>query len=139
MKTARSASPTPPGARSYRACAPIRRTRSPSTRKTCRSMRISAPAQDIVAPADRSGVGVTLAVRTDASPAVLVLTGADGAPIPAGSQGKLEGGEDFFVGYDGRAFVKGLAAQNSISVALANGECRASFAYAARPNEQVTI
>ena len=95
--------------------------------------------QDIVAPADRSGVRVNFAVRTDASPAVLVLTGADGAPIPAGSQGKLEGGEDFFVGYDGRAFVKGLAAQNSISVALANGECRASFAYAARPNEQVTI
>jgi outer membrane usher protein len=95
--------------------------------------------QDIVAPADRSGVRVNFAVRTNVSPAVLVLTGADGAPLPAGSRGKVEGGEEFFVGYDGRAWVKGLAPENSISVALPDRECRASFAYAARPNEQVSI
>jgi outer membrane usher protein len=95
--------------------------------------------QDVIAPADRSGVRVNFAVRTDVSPAVLVLTGADGAPLPAGSHGKIEGGEEFFVGYDGRAWVKGLGAQNSISVALPNRECRAAFAYTARPNEQVSI
>jgi outer membrane usher protein len=95
--------------------------------------------QEIVAPADRSGVRLNFAVRTDTSPAVLLLTGADGQALPAGSRGKVDGGEEFFVGYDGRAFVKGLATQNSIAVSLSNGECHASFPYTARPNEQVTI
>jgi outer membrane usher protein len=95
--------------------------------------------QDVVAPADRSGVRVDFRVRTDTSSAVLVLAAPDGKPIPAGSQGQIEGGEVFVVGYDGRAWVKGLAPQNTLSVALDAGECRATFAYSPRPNEQVLI
>ncbi len=95
--------------------------------------------QDIVAPADRSGVRLNFAVRTDVSPAVLVLTGADGQPLPAGSRGKVDGGEEFLVGYDGRAWVKGLGAQNTVSVTLPDRECRGSFAYTTRPNEQVNV
>jgi len=68
-----------------------------------------------------------------------VLTTADGRPIPAGSQGQIEGGEAFVVGYDGRAWVKGLASHNTVSVALPEHQCRATFDYAALVNEQVTV
>ena len=95
--------------------------------------------QDIVVPADRSGVRVNFGVRTNTSAAILVLTGPDGQPMPAGSEGKVEGGERFVVGYDGRAWVKGLAAQNTVSVELPAGECHGAFAYSSRANEQVTI
>src|SRR5262249_42941067 len=95
--------------------------------------------EEIVAPADRSGVRLDFRVRTNTGAAILVLTGADGQPLPAGAQAKLEGGESFLVGYDGRAWVKGLAAQNTVAVEMSGGECRGSFAYAARNNEQVVI
>ena len=95
--------------------------------------------QDVIAPADRSGVRVDFRVRTDTSSAVLVLTGRDGRPIPTGSQGQVDGGEAFVVGYDGRAWVKGLGPSNTLSVALEGGDCRATFAYVPRPNEQILI
>jgi outer membrane usher protein len=65
--------------------------------------------------------------------------GPDGKPLPAGTAGKIEGGEDFVVGYDGRAYVKGLAAQNTLSAALPIGECHAEFAYSPHANEQQLI
>jgi outer membrane usher protein len=95
--------------------------------------------EEIVAPADRSGVRLDFRVRTNTSAAILVLTGPDGQPIPAGAQGKVEGGEGFVVGYDGRAWVKGLAPQNTVTVELSGHECRASFAYSAQTNKQVVI
>jgi len=95
--------------------------------------------QDVVAPADRSGVRVDFRVHTNTSSAVLVLTARDGRPLSAGSQGQVEGGEAFVVGYDGRAWVKGLAQHNTLSVALEGGECHAAFDYVAHPNEQVVI
>ena len=98
-----------------------------------------ATTQDIVAPADRSGVRVNFGVRTNTSAAILVLTAPNGQPLPAGSQGRIEGGEAFVVGYDGRAWVKGLAARNTLSVATAERQCRATFDYSARPTEQVVI
>src|SRR5271166_1355173 len=98
-----------------------------------------ASTQDIVAPADRSGVRVNFGVKMNGSSAIVALTTPDGQPVPTGSQGQIEGGEAFVVGYDGRAFVKGLASENTVSVALPGRECRATFAYSARPNEQVVI
>ena len=95
--------------------------------------------QDIVAPADRSGVRVKFGVRTNPSSAVLAITTPDGKPVPAGAQGQIEGGDAFVVGYDGRAFIKGLTAQNAVSVTLAEGQCHATFAYSERANEQVVI
>jgi outer membrane usher protein len=95
--------------------------------------------QDIVAPADRSGVRVNFAVRTDTKSAILVVTGPDGKPLPPGTSGKIDGGEDFVIGYDGRAFVKGLAPQNTLTATLADRECRAVFDYSSRANEQQII
>jgi outer membrane usher protein len=92
-----------------------------------------------VTPADRSGVRLNFAVRTDAKPAIVVFKGADGQPIPAGASGSIEGGESFTVGYDGRAYIKNLNPANNAKIAMADRECRASFAYEARPNEQVLI
>jgi outer membrane usher protein len=95
--------------------------------------------ETVVAPADRSGVNVDFTVKTDTRPAVVVFQGPDGKPLAAGAQGQIEGGESFAVGYDGRAYIKNLAATNNATITLMNGECHATFAYEARPNEQVVI
>jgi outer membrane usher protein len=92
-----------------------------------------------VTPADRSGVHLNFAVRTNVRPAIVVFKGADGQPLPAGAHGQIEGGESFTVGYDGRAYIKDLNAENKATIAMVDRECHASFGYEARPNEQVVI
>jgi outer membrane usher protein len=69
----------------------------------------------------------------------VVFKGADGQPLAAGARGQIEGGEDFIVGYDGRAYIKNLTAENKVTIAMVDRECRASFNYEARANEQVVI
>jgi outer membrane usher protein FimD/PapC len=39
----------------------------------------------------------------------------------------------------GRAYVHGLAPENTLSVEATQGRCEASFVYKARANEQVSI
>jgi len=96
--------------------------------------------ESITAPADRSGVLVKFATKTNIPAAVVILVGADGKPLAVGTKGRLDGGEeDFVVGYDGRAFVKELKDANSVTVTLDKGECRAVFAYAASEDTQVVI
>jgi len=92
-----------------------------------------------VTPADRSGVRLNFAVSTDVKPAIVVFNGADGQPLSAGARGQIEGGEGFIVGYDGRAYIKRLSAENKVTITMVDRECRASFNYEARPNEQVVI
>ena len=72
-------------------------------------------------------------------PAIVVFNGADGKPLPAGARGQIEGGESFTVGYDGRAYVKDLGAENKVTITMVDRECHASFGYQAHPNEQVVI
>jgi outer membrane usher protein len=96
--------------------------------------------QEIVAPSDRSGVRVDFGVVTNLQAAVLILHGGDGSPLKAGAKGWLDGGgEAFVVGYDGQAYVKGLGASNTVVVETGDGECRASFPFAAQPGRQITI
>jgi outer membrane usher protein len=95
--------------------------------------------QDVVAPADRSGALVKFHIRTNTNSAVLVLNGPDGKPVPVGARGQVDNGDAFVVGYDGRAFVKGLQTRNTVSVVLPDRQCRASFTYTPRPGEQVVI
>ena len=92
-----------------------------------------------IAPADRSGVRLNFAVQTNVRPAVVVFKAPNGEPLAAGSQGQVENGESFVIGYDGRAYIKNLSALNTVTVATLDRECRASFPYEARPNEQVVI
>lgn len=96
--------------------------------------------EEVVAPADRSGVLVSFKTKTNVQAAVVILVGADGKPLAVGSKGKLDGGDaDFVVGYDGRAFVKDLKGANSVTVSLEKGECHASFDYATVSDRQVTV
>ncbi|WP_442756122.1 fimbria/pilus outer membrane usher protein [Methylocystis sp. JAN1] len=91
---------------------------------------VASNTQKIVAPAFRSGVGVDFGVRTDLKSAMLILTDPSGKPIETGSRGRLEGGEAFVVGYDGRAFVRGVSEEESeIVVNLGSRDCRASFRF----------
>jgi outer membrane usher protein len=91
-------------------------------------------------PAHRSGVRLDFAVRMNTNAAVLVLRSPDGSPIPAGAHGVLkESSQSFTIGYDGRAYVHGLAPENTLSVETTQGRCEASFIYKARANEQVSI
>jgi outer membrane usher protein len=96
--------------------------------------------EEVVAPADRSGVLVSFKTKTNVPAAVVVLVGADGKPLAVGSKGKIDGADaDFVVGYDGRAFVKDLKDANKVTVSLEKGECHASFDYAAVADHQVMI
>ena len=92
-----------------------------------------------IAPGDRSGVRLNFAVQTNVRPAVVVFKTPGGEPLAAGSQGRVEDGESFVIGYDGRAYIKNLSALNTVTVTTLDRECRASFPYEARPNEQVVI
>jgi outer membrane usher protein len=100
----------------------------------------AATTKAVVAPYDRAGIIVNFGVVPDVKAAVVVLTGKDGNFVSPGSRGRLVGGtEDFFVGYDGRAFIKELGAANTVAVEVEGGACHASFAFAPQKNTQVVI
>jgi outer membrane usher protein len=99
-----------------------------------------ATVEDVVAPADRSGVLVNFATKSDVQAAIVILVDAAGKPLAVGSKGKLDGGsDDFIVGYDGRAFIKDLKSANTVTVTLEKGECHAAFDYASSQGSQVVV
>jgi outer membrane usher protein len=89
-----------------------------------------------VRPPDRSGVVVKFPIRKTRS-ALLVLVDETGRPLPVGSAATLQAtGVTVSVGYDGQAFVEGLAEQNRAVVQLPNdGRCVVDFNYAPAPGE----
>lgn len=97
--------------------------------------------KEVVVPADRSGVVVRFGVSEQAAAAVVKFVDGNGAPLPVGMEGTVNGSpETFIIGYDGEAYITGLEARNSVHVKLAGlASCRAQFAYTPRPGEQVTI
>jgi outer membrane usher protein len=94
---------------------------------------------DVVAPADRAGVLVKFKVDTDSTAALVVFTRPEGGFVPAGSAGRIHGGGDFVVGYDGQAFIKDLRSSNLATIELFAGTCSASFNFEPRPGEQVRV
>lgn len=97
--------------------------------------------KETVVPADRNGVVLKFGVSEAAQAALVTLVDASGTPLEAGLSGRLDGGtEDFVVGYDGQAYIKGLARQNSVLVDRGDGSsCRATFPFEAVRGQQVTI
>ncbi len=97
--------------------------------------------KETVVPADRNGVVLKFGVSEAAQAALVTLVDGSGAPLEAGLSGRVDGGtEDFVVGYDGQAYIKGLGKQNAVAVDLADGSsCRASFPFEAARGQQVTI
>lgn len=83
----------------------------------------------VVVPADRSGVVVDFGVRDIATAAIVIFRDASGAFVQAGTAGKTASGEDFVVGYDGEAYLRGLADRNQATLMLADGPCTAEFSY----------
>jgi outer membrane usher protein len=94
-----------------------------------------------VTPVDRNGAVIRFGISTRRAAALLTLRGRDGKPLAAGAQGIMQpSGERFIVGYDGQAFVHGLAASNTIAVKLAEGgACSGSFAFAPRKSERNAV
>jgi outer membrane usher protein len=96
--------------------------------------------QNFAAPTDRGGIVVNFGIKTEPKAAVLILKHPNGKFVDAGASGRLEGAEEpFAIGYDGRAFIKGLGASNTVVVTTDRGECRATFPYAPQENTQVVV
>lgn len=94
---------------------------------------------EVVSPADRAGALVKFNVRSETSSALVTFVRADGSFVPAGTRGRIDGGSEFVVGYDGQAFIRNLGETNRASIETVGGLCSATFAFAARPGEQVHI
>jgi outer membrane usher protein len=82
---------------------------------------------------------VPFKVQSDTTSALVSFVRADGHVVPAGSMAHLDGGGEFIVGYDGMAFIKGLAGSNHVTIDFGEGSCRASFAFKPQPKSQVRI
>lgn len=96
--------------------------------------------QDIVVPAYRNGVRVDFGVQTSVPGAVVIFKGADGKYLKPGLAGSIEGSkETFVVGYDGRAYIKGLGPSNNVRIALGVSECHTSFDYNPSEKNQVVV
>jgi outer membrane usher protein len=94
----------------------------------------------VVVPRDHSGVTAEFGVRAQAPSAVVIVVDEAGHALPAGTPLALSGAPAaFFVGYEGRAFVTGLAAANRITAELAGGSCSGSFAFAPEGDTQQVL
>ncbi len=94
---------------------------------------------DAVAPADHGGIIVDFAVKNNSDAALAVFRLSDGSFIPAGAVGKLDGGEEFVIGYDGQAFLKGLHESNQAAIDYMGKTCKAIFPFAPNPGAQVRL
>ncbi len=98
-----------------------------------------ASTHEDVAPAGRAGVFVQFKVQSNMAAALVVFARADGSFVPAGAAGKVDGGEEFIVGYDGQSFIKELKSSNSVAIQFNDTICHADFDFVPRQGEQVQI
>jgi outer membrane usher protein len=99
-----------------------------------------ATTYDYITPGFKSGVYVDFDVKKASQSALVVLQDANGALIPPGSEGHLDGSEEpFVVGYDGQAFIKDLKAVNTVHITHEKGACTAQFAFAPTNEVQPVI
>ncbi len=87
--------------------------------------------QAIVVPADRSGVVIDFGTKR-MSAATVILTNAEGKPLPMGAEVLQDGtGQPAVMGYDGRVWLTDLSPKNNLTVTLPEGlgTCHASFDY----------
>ena len=90
-----------------------------------------ATTYDYITPSFKSGVYVDFDVKKATQSALVVLQDGNGAFIPPGSEGQLEGSDEpFVVGYDGQAFIKDLKSVNTVRITHEKGTCTAQFAFA---------
>ncbi|MBY0530451.1 MAG: fimbria/pilus outer membrane usher protein [Xanthobacteraceae bacterium] len=86
--------------------------------------------QEVVVPADRSGVVVKFGVNAGSNAASIVLVGRNGKHLAVGSIARVNGQQsEHVIGYDGRLFVRNLKATNFVVVDIGSGKCRATFPF----------
>ncbi|ELR04298.1 hypothetical protein GMDG_09025, partial [Pseudogymnoascus destructans 20631-21] len=66
----------------------------------------------VVRPAEKTGVVVTFNAKTESASALVQFVDARGAPLEPGLAGRTASAAEFVVGYDGEAYITGLAAAN---------------------------
>jgi outer membrane usher protein len=94
----------------------------------------------VLRPQDRSGVVVRFPIVISHG-ALVRLTDEAGAPIPLGSVARLKGVEAAApVGYEGEAFIEGLAPHNELTVTRLDGRrCTVAFDYKPVPGDIPSI
>lgn len=97
--------------------------------------------QQIVIPADRTGVRVTFGNRAAGGNALVTLKDENGVFIDVGSSVAVSGNpEPFVTGYDGQTYLTGLKSDNHITVQKPSGaKCDAEFQFAPDGNNLVEI
>jgi outer membrane usher protein len=100
-----------------------------------------ATTNEVVVPADRNGVVVKFGVSQSPRAALVIFVDSAGNPLRPGARGRLDGnGQVFVVGYDGQAYIRGLADQNAVMIDISEeSACRAEFDYALQPGQQIVI
>jgi outer membrane usher protein len=92
-----------------------------------------------VRPGRHAGLRVDFGAHRT-SGALVQLEVAPGKPVPLGASARLQDSEPVPVGYDGEAYITGLAAQNRLDVSLPDGtHCMAEFAFQPMPGNLPTI
>ena len=82
------------------------------------------PLEQQVTPADHGGVLVRFDVAR-VHPALVTLQTPTGAPVPAGTQGRIVGGDaSFLVGLDGQAYLDDLPVGGTLEMEVADTVCR---------------
>jgi outer membrane usher protein len=91
-------------------------------------------------PRDRGGVAVSLRATRTSGAAIVIFRAPDGTFIPPGASGVVVGtGRSFIVGYDGRAWIEDLAAQNQVKIEMSGEACTGSFAFKQEPGSHAVI
>lgn len=90
-------------------------------------VHVAAGSQSVV-PRLSTGVVARFAFERY-SAATVIVNGADGKPVAAGTAAHLEGGATSLVGYDGVTFVEGLKPENVLILGEGGGACRVRFSY----------
>lgn len=84
--------------------------------------------RQVVNPTDRGEALVDFNVRTDARTLLVTLRDQTGAYIAVGSLARLNGSQDFVVGYDGQVYLQGVASENRLAVTQqGTGACLTEF------------
>ncbi len=92
-----------------------------------------------VAPAEMAGVRVRLAPELAGPAAIVQFLLPSGDAVQPGALARITDGEaeEVIVGYDGEAYMTGLAERNEVEVTLPDGgACRAYFAFKPEPGRQ---
>jgi outer membrane usher protein len=80
--------------------------------------------EQMATPADQSGVLVKFDV-SEVNPAIVVLLGPNGEPLPAGSRGRVaRTGREILVGFGGEAYLEDVTEETVIELEVGGVHCR---------------